>query len=275
MNPIKIESTVAAEEINHIINGISINEDLTIAYEEYQDRSTYTFSLNKKEELDSFLLDSLTTFVEEIILKFYSEEIILDNLDKKIGLIDNNNKEEIVRDVKEVLKSKSLFIKEKKEIRKELIDFLLENNSLMIDGYLNFRSKSFRELVAKAIELVLGEFQLEVEYNEFVETLKLLIESQTSEVELVNIVFKDNKYELLDSEFNPINNDHISIALAGIDEDNANKEDVLLSTIIALSPKNVVIHLGDRKKSDLIYILEEVFEDRIEICRRCKYCGNN
>lgn len=273
LNPIKIESTVPADKINNMIDEISINDDMSISYEEYENRFRYTFSLNKKEEQDNyFFLNNLTRFVEEIIIRFYTDDIISETLDRKIGLVDDDKRFEILEDVKEVIKSSSLFIKEKKAIQKEIFEFFKENNTLIIDGYLNFRSKSFHGLIDKAIELVLGEFQLEVEYNEFIETLRLLIESQTSEVDLVNIVIIDNKYELLDSEFKEINNDHISIVLEDLYDDSVNDGDILLSTIIALSPNKIVMHLGDRKKDDVTYILEEVFEDNMEICRGCKDC---
>ncbi|MGO1469868.1 MAG: sporulation protein YtxC [Tissierella sp.] len=274
MDAIKIESTVPAEKIHHIIEEIPIKKDVNISYEEYENRFRYIFSLNKNEiKRDSLFLDTLTKFVEDMIIKFYADDLISANIDRKLGKLDSVNRSEIIEDVKEVLKSNTLFIKEKKDIKNEIFEYFVEYNTLIIDGYLNFRSKSYHKLIEKAIELVLGNFQLEVEYGEFIDMLKALVESQTHEIDTVNVVLKGEKYILMDSDFQKINNDHISMVLEDLYYDEVSDGDILLSTIIALSPKELIIHLGDKSKGDIISILEEIFEDRITICRDCKICN--
>ena len=275
MDPIKIESTVPAEKIHHIIEEIPIKKDVNISYEEYKNRFRYVFSLNKEQiDKDYFFLDALTKFVQEMIIKFYTDDIISISLDKKLGMIDEIKRLEIIEDVKEVLNSKTLFLKEKQIIQKEIFDYFIEHKTLIIDGYLKFRSKSFHNLIGKSIELVLGDFQLEVEYNEFIDTLKFLIESQTPEIDLINIVLKDEKYILMDSDFNEIDNNHISMVLEDLYYGEVSDGDILLSTIIALSPRNIVMHLGDKSKgkNDLTSIIEEIFEGKIKTCRGCKNC---
>nr|WP_300005538.1 sporulation protein YtxC [Tissierella sp.] len=279
MDPIKIESTIPKDKINGIIENIPIKKDVSIRFEEYENRSRYIFSLNKEKLYeDYFLLDTLTKFVEEVILKFYTDKIISLRLDEKIGLIEKSKRLEIIEDVKEVLNSTTLFLKEKKKVKKEIFDYFLENKTLVIDGYLKFRSKSFHDLVDRSIELVLGDFQMEVEYNEFIDTLKFLIESQKSEIDLINIIFKDGKYDLLNESFKPIDNTHINTVLESLYDEDSNDEsvsheDVLLSTIIALSPRRIIMHGSDKYENDLSSILKEIFGDRMEICKGCKQCN--
>lgn len=275
MDPIKIESTIPAEKIHQIIEDIPIKKDVSISYEEYENRFRYVFSLNKEQiDKDYFFLDALTKFVEEMIIKFYTDDIISLSLDKKLGMVEKTKRLEIIEDVKEVLNSNTLFLKEKQTIQKELFNYFIEHKTLIIDGYLNFRSKPFHDLIDKSIELVLGEFQMEVEYNEFIETLKFIIENQTPEIDLVNILCEDDEYSLMDSEFKEINNDHISMILQDLYEEEVSDEDILLSTIIALSPRRVVVHQAarDKDKDNVTSILKEIFEDRMEICRGCKKC---
>lgn len=274
MDAIRIESTVPAEKIHHIIEEFPIKKDVDISYEEYENRFRYIFSLNKKEILeDTIFLNTLTTFVEDIIIKFYADDIISESIDKKLTQLDPLNKIEIIEEVKEVLLSKTLFVKEKKAINDEIYDYFIEYDTLIIDGYLNFRSRSYHDLIEKSIELVLGEFQLEVEYEEFIDMLKELIESQTPEMDLLNIVKKNKKYILMDSDFKKLNNDYISNALEELYYNEVSDGDILLSTVIALSPKKLIIHLGNKPKDDNISILEEVFGNRIEICRNCEVCN--
>lgn len=266
VDPIKIESTIPAEKIHHIIDGIPIKKDVNISYEEYENRSRYIFSLNKdKNDRNDFFLESLSKFVQQIIIKFYSDDIVSKKLDEKLGILDPIKRTEIIEDVREVLNSHTLFLKEKQSMQREIFDYFIEHNTLIIKGYLKFRSKAFDNLVEKSIELVLGEFKLQVEYNEFIDMLKLLIETQTSEIDLINIICEDTKYSILDSDFNEIDNADLRLFLDDVYDEEVGDGDILLSTIIALNPKNIVMHIKDKEKDDLIYILEEIFEDRIKI----------
>ncbi len=273
MDPIKIESTVPAEKIYRIIEKIPIKKDINISYEKYENRFRYVFSLNKgKSTKDDFFIESLSKFVQEMINRFYSDEMVSKKLDEKLGIIDEIKRAEIMEDVKEVLNSQTLFLKEKQSIQREISDYFIEYNTLIIQGYLKFRSKNLNNLVEKAIELVLGEFKLQVEYNEFIDMIKLLIETQTSEIDLINIVCRDKRYSILDSNFNEIDNAHLNLFLDDIYDGQVGDGDILLSIIIALNPKNTVMHIKDKEKDDLIFILEEIFQDRIKICKGCKIC---
>ena len=139
--------------------------------------------------------------------------IVSKKLDEKLGILDPIKRREIIEDVKEVLNSHTLFLKEKQGMQREIFDYFIEHNTLIIKGYLKFRSKAFDNLVEKSIELVLGEFKLQVEYNEFIDMLKLLIETQTSEIDLINIICEDTKYSILDSDFNEIDNADLRLFL--------------------------------------------------------------
>ena len=61
---------------------------------------------------DELFLKAIVKFVNKIIFKFYAEDIIALNIEKKIGLIDSIDKSKIIEDVKGVIISKNLFIKE-------------------------------------------------------------------------------------------------------------------------------------------------------------------
>ena len=72
----------------------------------------------------------------------------------------------------------------------ELLSYLIENNILIIDGYLTFRPKTFNYLIDKAIDKVIIEIQLEKEYDEFIYMLQTFVDSQYPKIDLVNVVIK-------------------------------------------------------------------------------------
>lgn len=275
MDPIRIESTVPAEKIHHIIEEIPIKKDVNINYEEYANRFRYIFSLNKEKiDSDYFLLDMITKFVKDIIIKFYLDDIICSELDKKLGILDEKIKLEVINDIKKVLNTEKTFLREEENIQNELLDYFMEYKVLIIDGYLKFRSSNFEDLVRKAIEIVLKDFQFELEYKEFIDTLKLFMYNQDSEIDLVNIVFKNGNYILMDPFFNQINNEDISMILENIYDDEINDTDILLSTIVALNPRNVILHRKENTSQELDFILKKIFGDKMRICNGCQYCDN-
>lgn len=272
MDPIKIESKVPVEKINHIIKENPIEKDIDMKYEEHENRIRYTFSLNKDHTNKLILLKSLSKIAYEIINKYYIDDIIKLNIDKKLGEVDPKSKSEILEDVKDVLISNNLFTKEKDDIVKEIYEYFLEDDTLIIDGYLNFRAKSIHDLIDKVIELVLGDFQVGLDYGEFIDMLKTIARNQVSEVKLVNVTLEDEKYSILDKDLNEIENEEINQVLKEISPNQVSDIDIVLSILITLNPENIIIHLGEKEEDELASILEEIFEDRLKICRDCKLC---
>jgi len=154
----------------------------------------------------------------------------------------------------------------------ELLSYLIENNILIIDGYLTFRPKTFNYLIDKAIDKVIIEIQLEKEYDEFIYMLQTFVDSQYSKIDLVNVVIKNDRFQLLDADNNKINNDYIEIILEDLFDDDINQSDILLSSLLAVSPLNIVIHIEEGKENELIEVLKKIFRNRIKICDGCSLC---
>ena len=129
------------------------------------------------------------------------------------------------------------------------------------------------ELIDKAIEFVLGNFELDVDYEEFVEMLQTLVENQVSEIDLVNLVIEDGKYKILDKDLNKVKNEKLNEALEEASGDEVNNIDLILSMLITLNPDSIILHLGDAEEGQLASILKDVFEGKVEICKGCELCN--
>ena len=273
MEPIKIGSTVPAEKIHNIIEKFSCKKSLNINYEVYNDRFVYTFTLNKKRsDGDIALYNILANFVEDIIINFYSKKIILFRTNKFLRDIEGVDKSKVVEEVYNVLLDRKQLIEEKEEFKNDLLDYLIENNALIIDGYLTFRSKTFNKIIDKAIEKTMERIYLLIEYNEYIDTLQIFVDTQYSQVDLVNILITKDSIQLLDSYNNEINNSEISILLEEIFHEDISESDVVLSSLLALAPQNIVIHGEGYDDSEIIIVLKEIFRDRIHNCSGCDLC---
>ncbi len=274
MEPIKIGSTVPVEKIHNIIEKFSFKKSLNINYEEYDDRFVYTFILGKRKSYNDIeIYNSFANFIYEIIIEFYSRSIIEIRINKFLSNIEGLEKSKVIDEVYKILLDKKQLLDEKEQLRNDLLDYLIENNSLIIDGYLTFRSKSFNNLIDKAIENTLDKIYLIIEYNEYIDTLQYFIDTQNSQIELVNILVTKDSIRLLDSFNKEINNKDISILLEEIFKEEINEADIVLSSLLALAPQNIIIH-GEKNidDSEVIWVIKEIFRDRIHSCNGCDLC---
>lgn len=278
MEPITIGSTVPAEKIHNIIEKFSCKKSLNINYEVYNDRFVYIFTLNNKRvdgDGDIALYNTLANFVQDIVINFYSNKIILRRTNRFLRDIEGVDKSKVVEEVNNVLLDRKQLVEEKEQFKNDLLDYLIENNTLIIDGYLNFRSKVFVEIIDKAIEKTMDKIYLLIEYNEYIDTLQYFVDTQYSQVELVNILITKDSIQLLDSNNNQINNSEISTLLEEIFNEDISESDIILSSLLALAPGNIIIHGEGYDDAEIVVVLKEIFRDRVHACIGCDLCVLN
>jgi putative sporulation protein YtxC len=111
----------------------------------------------------------------------------------------------------------------------------------------------------------------EREYNEFIRLLRYFVEIQECKIETVHLFqSQDGKYLLYDKNNNHISSEYFDELKSDILDDTINYDDLLISTLITISPQNIVIHeIESFKNKELIQTIINVFTDRITICNKC------
>ena len=156
----------------------------------------------------------------------------------------------------------------------EIKDYLMNNSIMLIDGFIRFRLEGLDFLIDLAIEKGIDEFTVEKEYREFIKILQYFVESQEPKYDLVNLVFEDMNYKLLDNEGNTIDKDFFSEIITEIDNANISKDDILISTLIVIAPKRIILHLDEKfKNEDVIKVIANIFQDRVYTCQGCEKCN--
>ena len=271
MEPIKIGSTIPAEKIHYLIEKFSFKKSLDIDFEDYRDRFVYSFSLNREAFSDIALYNGLANFVIDIMLNFYAEGFIRRRVNKLFKDLRGVDKSQVVEEAYQILLDKKQLKDEKDRLKNEVLDFLIEHNCLIIDGFIIFRPRSLNNLADKAIEKAMERLYLLLEYRDYIETLRLFIDTQYSQMEVVNLVVSDEGIQLLDPFNNKINNEEIKYILEEIFEEEISESDIILSSLLTLAPKNIIVH-GNADNSDLLVLLKEIFKGRIHDCIGCEVC---
>lgn len=228
-------------------------------------------TLSKKE-----YYSNITNIIMDIIFNIYSTDIIHRKIYKESSNIKSQEKDEIARISKEILLDKDNFPLEKEQIHNQIKDYIMENPIIYIEGFIQFRIKEFDLFMDLVIERGIDEFTLEKEYKEFIKILQYFVDVQEPKYNLINLIFENNDYKLLDEEDNTIDKDFFSEIVNEIDSDGISKEDLLISTLIVLAPKKIILHLDELyKNEDLVKVISNVFQDRTYFCFGCNKCSRN
>lgn len=210
--------------------------------------------------------------VFNLINRFYMEKFIFDRVDELLKDFSQSEMDVIGNTVYDLLLDNDYFVKEKNKIKEGLRDYLAENNTLIIDGYLRFRSDSYKDLIDLIIEKVVLDIQMETEYEEFIYMLQYYLDSQYPKYDVVNVIIKENNYYLVDSKYKQIENPTIYSIIEEYGKDDFSKADILVSSLIILAPNKIVVHMKNDKEKDLLMILKRIFTNRLSFCYSCDLC---
>jgi len=165
----------------------------------------------------------------------------------------------------------------KSRILQKVMDFLYHNNSVVIDGFIRFRLKEYLGELQDAADKAVDDYLMEREYQEFIQLLKYFVDIQEPRVEVVNIMVNGaGNFKLYDEKMEAIKNDYMEGFVVELVDNEINYEDLLISALITIAPKNIVLHYqGDCGKSATIDTIKGVFTGRVLECAGCSLCWKN
>jgi len=262
----------------------SINIDSS-SYEEGNE-TIIEFKVNDENikditEIKRIVKDYIADGIAETIISKYQYVIIKKQLISKDIYFTQNDIKDIFNKTLEIINKNengerdllTYKINKRAKIFKILLDYLENNNSINIEGFINFRLRFLIEKINEAVEKVVEDLVVEKEFEEFIKMLKYFVDIQSPKVETVNIFFlKDKKYLLYDKDMKLINNDYLKEIAKEMYENDMSYDDLLISSLITIAPRKLILHTQQRKGDDIIKIISSIFNDRVDICSGCNLC---
>ncbi|MGZ9583427.1 sporulation protein YtxC [Paenibacillus marinisediminis] len=160
------------------------------------------------------------------------------------------------------------------KLRKVLFHYLEEHTQLHIDGFIRFRLDSYVTELREVVAYAMDEYVLERQYQEFISLLKYFVFIQDTKIPLAHLVHKGgHEFTLLNEQWLPLESSHImdGMVVETIDCD-MEMEDMIVSTLIHVSPGHIVIHTCE-PESQVIKTIEQIFEARVHVCGYCPSCA--
>ena len=108
---------------------------------------------------------------------------------------------------------------------------------------------------------------------EFISLLKLYINSQKNNSNIVHLIYNTSESILLDENKNIIMNSEEIFNAKYLSDISFSSNDYTLNSLLNLLPKKIYIHLIDNQIDQFINTLQLIFENRISICLNCEICN--
>ena len=151
-------------------------------------------------------------------------------------------------------------------------NYLIINKSIILTGFINFRIKNYMTILEDVVDEAVNSFVVEKEYLEFISLLKMYVNSQNSNCDVVHLIYNKNNSTLLDKDKNQINVSDDIFKAKYLSDISFSSNDYALNTLLTLVPKKIHIHLIDNCIDEFIHTISLIFENRVEICTDCSIC---
>ena len=244
-----------------------------IEEEDYKFRYFFNISLLKNRSIKDFY-DRVANLILELILNIYSEDIINKYVEANLKEFRVDERREIGRISKRLLLDKDSFLIEKQYINNKIKNYIYEEPFIFVDGFVTFGLKDMDLFVSSAVDKGVKEFTAKKEYKEFIGVLKYFVDVQEPKYDIVNLVFIANNYTLLDENYHIIDKKYFEDIIFEIEYSEISQDDLLISTLIVLAPKNLIVHLEQQHMDrDIVKVITDVFEDRVYFCLGCEKCN--
>jgi putative sporulation protein YtxC len=152
-------------------------------------------------------------------------------------------------------------------------EYFDNHHELVLEGFILFRLKDYRERLAEIVDKAVDEYMLDLEYKEFIRVLRYFVDVQEAQVEEVHVVIGDGDgFKLRDARGKIINNKYLETFVSK-DPDEINYEDLLISALITIAPRNVMLHCANQARAqNIVTTIRNVFEGRVVLCEGCDIC---
>lgn len=231
--------------------------------------------IHLKSEATDFFYDKIATILTDAIIEFYQERLLKRILEYNYFYFSLAEKKIIIQMANDFINEDTITSDDNFfAIYYAVLDYIKQNKSLILDGFVNFRMQNYMKNLDYIIDISVNKYLIEKEYNEFVNILKLYVSMTPYNSPLVHLIYHSSESILLDNNLNIIPVEDEIFKAKYLSDISFSSNDYALNTLLNLTPKKLIIHMIDDEQSDeFINTLKLIFENRYEICNDCNICS--
>ena len=214
--------------------------------------------------------ENLSNILAKIIMNYYERSLLQNIINENYFYFFEFERKEIL-DI--CIENTFEFddIKQFNLINSKCLEYINDNKSMILDGFVRFRLYEYKEILDKIVDYSINKYLIQREYIEFIRLLKEYISFSKSNCSKIHLIYSENNVILL-NENNIIIPIETSLDNAKFLSDiSFSKNDYCLNTILNLLPNELVLHILTNE-DEFIETLKLIFSDRITICNSCDLC---
>lgn len=269
-------------ELGNLHNG-PMQETINCQSFDHYDQITIHSNLtqNDSSEMEVQIFDAVSIALAQHIIHEETSGIIEDIITKEFHYRDREELSQIMQYCDQFINGSCESSQEMEQSRVRRVlkmsthihQYIMENKQLNLKGFIRFRLDDYIEEMREIVEYAIDEFVMERQYKEFIALLKYFVYIQEAKISVVHLLHKGgHEFAILNDMMQPVDiNRFESTLTTEFLEKDMNFEDMIVSTLITVSPANIYIHT---KEPDLpiIKTIMQIFEDRTELCSHCPVC---
>ncbi len=158
-------------------------------------------------------------------------------------------------------------------IEDKLYAFLKDSEVLSLEGFVNFRLKEYKKRLYSAADEAASLYMAEKEYEEFISLLKYFVFMQPALLPVLHVIVRpDGSFLLYDRAFRDVT-EKLQAEFLGGETEMLSPDDILISLLITLSPKEIVLHKAQNfQNKNIVETVFKVFGRRVRFCEVCPRC---
>ncbi|MBE7048388.1 MAG: hypothetical protein E7393_03325 [Ruminococcaceae bacterium] len=225
---------------------------------------------------DVFVLDQYVNVVAEYIIDRYETRLLRRILEESYKDLSVVQKREILKSIEHRSDDPVYgYHARKQAIILSIYDYLKEDTTMLLDGFVSFRLKEYESLLKKLAQGLVEQYAAQKEYEEFVRLLQYFVNLQQPRPAMIHVlVCTDEGYVIMDEKgtditapcFSDFVEDEVLLTKEAYD-------DLLISVLITLAPQQITVHNRSAiQNHELFSTISQVFNGKITYCNGCTLC---
>ena len=260
--------------IEYLLNELKHLELDDICFSSQEFKHYKNIIIHYKGTNNHIFLDKISSILSLLVIDELEEDCINKLLIQNYFYFDANERKDIINICFDIISEdfSKIFDDKFRILYSSFYDYLLNHRNLYLQGFTNFRLKNYLKILDELVTRAVNSYVIEKEYLEFISLLKLYINSQKSNCDIVHIIYSSSNTILLDENKQIIDISQDSLTTKYLSDISFSSNDYTLNSLLTLLPKKIYIHLIDNYIDEFINTLQAIFENKVNICTDCNIC---
>ena len=261
--------------LDYLLNELKYADIKNICFSKNQFKNYKNIIIHYLSNDNSYFLSKICSLLSFLVIDEIEDTIMKRIIHKNYFYFDSLERENILKNCYNILSDEyyTWFDKKFNAIYQSFYEFISVNKILVLDGFINFRLQKYNSILDEIVSESVNNYIIEKEYMEFISLLKLYVNSQNTNSNIVHLIYKNSDSILLDENKNIILNSEELFNAKYLSDISFSSNDIALNSLLTLLPKKIYIHLIDNNIDEFINTLQLIFENRVSICLNCELCN--